>query len=255
MRKEETKPMIPDQNTFDTNSFFTGGAGLFLQYHDVVKPVYLYVMIRMILTGDSFGLPIGIIRKLSNLSLIEWYMKRRYVNPLRQLDFVHKLDPKELDDLMHSILLSDPSLYQLAPVMNIGRMLSVYKQQHMNFPIFVYTEQEEPAVSDDCKRAFQGIQIQYVYGDLRSCLAKCDQNFTYIFSDIDLAKNACEILTGTYSHVLISNDFRYNHNGNSNAMKYNLQQMQKTHPFLRIGTQKCVDLNQLAVSLKTIYTQ
>ena len=40
----------------DTNGLFVGGAGLFLQYFDVVKPIYLYATMSLVL-GDNMGLP------------------------------------------------------------------------------------------------------------------------------------------------------------------------------------------------------
>ena len=33
--------MNQEIKSFDTNSLYVGGNGMFIQYHDVVKPVYL----------------------------------------------------------------------------------------------------------------------------------------------------------------------------------------------------------------------
>ena len=248
--------MIPDMSVFDTNVFFSGGAGMFIQYHDIIKPVQLYAIIRMMLTGESFGLPIQIIRDMRNIALIEWYIKRPEVNPLKQLDFSHKIDPAVLDDLMRNILLSDKSIYLSAPVMNVGRMFSVYHRQHMNFPVFVYSEQEEPFIKEDCKNVLQGIPVTYLFGSLKDAISKCSQNFTYIFSDIELAAHAIEILHGTMSHVLVANDYRYNHKfvGTERKMKHNLLELAKAHPVIRTGTMMAVDQTQLAFSVKSIYT-
>lgn len=244
--------MITDGKSFDTNVFFSGGAGMFIQYHDIVKPVYLYAIIQMIITKTSFGLPLDIIQRLSIFSLLEWYIKRRYKNPLQCLDCMHKLDPNELDKLLLNILRSDNSLYKISPGLNIRLILNVYKKQHMSFPIYIYSENEEPYILRDCQQLFPGIPIKYLYGDINQAIAKCDQNFTYILSDIELVKKVSEILRGTCSHILLAREYRYNYMDNCNTFKYDLLDMAKSHPFIRIGTTMATDMNQIAISFKNI---
>lgn len=239
--------MITDGKQFDTNVFFSGGAGMFIQYHDIIKPVYLYAIVKMLLTKEYYGLPLEILDNMSILSMIEWYVKRRYKNPLKCLDYANILDTKEVDELLQSILESDNSIYKLSPPLNVHQMFRVYRQHHMSFPIYVYSEKEEMYIKEDCKEIFMGINIKYVYGDLRECIKKCDQNFTYIFSDIELVKNAAEILVGTCSHVLLASDYRYNYIDNCHNMKYNLHEIAMKYPFVRIGTTLALDMNKLAI--------
>lgn len=244
--------MINDNKKFDTNIFFSGGAGMFIQYHDIVKPVYLYAIIKMIIMKESYGLPLYAIENMSTLSIIEWYMKRRFKNPLMCLDYNRAIDKEKLDSLMQEILLSDSSIYKLSPSLNIYRLLQSYHRCHMSFPIFVYSEYEEPYIKDDCKYIFNGIDVKYIYGDLKDAINKCDQNFTYIFSDIDLVKNASKYLFGTCSHVLIARDYRYNYIDNCKNFKYNLDILSKDHPYIRIGTTIALDMNELAISLNRL---
>lgn len=225
----------------DTGTMFSGGAGMFIQYHDIVKPVYLYAIIQMLLTDQSYGLPINIIKNISILSLLEWYLNRRYVNPLKCLDYANNISMKDMDDLLLHILSEDRSISKLAPVLNIGKMLYVYRVHHMTFPIYVYSAVEEPYIREDCKNVFQGIDCKYISGDLKSAIEKCDQNFTYIFSDIELAKNAAEILYGTCSHILIARDYRYNYTDYRRTFKYDLPELQRSHPFIRVGTTLATD--------------
>lgn len=239
--------MITDGKPFDTNVFFSGGAGMFIQYHDIVKPVYLYTIVKMILTKQYFGLPVNIISRLSVFSLIEWYMRRKYRNPLRCLDYAQQLDPGELDTLLQSILETDTSIYKFSPTLNVQQMFSVYRQQHMSFPVYVYSEIDEPYIKEDCRSIFQGVSFRYLHGDLEECIKKCDQNFTYIFSDIELVKTASKILTGTCSHILLASDYRYNYVDNYITTKYDLVTMATDHPFIRIGLSNSVDMNKLAV--------
>ena len=225
---------------------------MFIQYHDIIKPVYLYAIIKMITTGDSFGLPVHIIQNMSILSLVEWYINRRYKNPLRQLDWAKKADPSLLDSLMRSILQSDKSLYSLSPLLNMGRIFQVYRQQHMSFPIFIYSEEEEPFIKEDCKCYLSGIHHNYVWGDLKNAISKCDQNFTYIFSDIELMKKSADILKGTYSHILLARDYRYNYLDYYQKPKYDLQELMTQHPFIRIGTTTAVNLAEIGKGLENI---
>lgn len=226
---------------------------MFIQYHDIIKPVYLYAIVKMMLTNDTHGLPFNIINQSSILSLVEWYIRRREINPLCALDFNHIGDHSMLDDILYNELISDPSIYRIASPLLIQQLFIPYQAHHMTFPVFVYSEREEPAIAEDAQRTIHGPVIKYLYGDLRSAIQKCDQNFTYIFSDLELLKKAAEILHGTYSHLLLASDYRYNYIGGYKRMKYNLQEIAKSHPFIRIGLTTACDWNQLAIGLGSIY--
>lgn len=247
--------MITDNKPFDTGAYFSGGAGIFIEYHDIVKPVYLYAVLKMIITKESFGLPIEIISKMSILSIIEWYVNRRWRNPLKCLDYANIIEIDNLDSLLQSMILNDTSLYDISPSLNIERILSVYNRQHMSFPIYVYSKEEEPYIKEDCKKVFSGITIKYVFGDLKEAIKKCDQNFTYIFSDIELAKNAAEILLGTCSHILVAGDYRYNYIDNKKTFKYDLKEMAVSHPYIRTGITQALDMNNLAVDFSKLNIQ
>jgi hypothetical protein len=247
--------MISDGKPFDTNIFFSGGAGMFIQYHDIVKPVYLYAVIKMLLTKTSFGLPLEIINSMSIFSLIEWYIKRRYRNPLRSLDCAKLIDPKELDDLLANILKSDSSIYSVSPSLNVRKMLSIYRRQHMSFPIYVYNQEEDPHIISDCKEVFPGLPVRCIFGNLRDAIAKCDQNFTYILSDIELVKELAKILLGTCSHILLAKEYRYNYIDNCDTFKYNLIELGRTHPFVRIGLTHVLDIGEVALSFRNMTLQ
>lgn len=234
--------VIPGDQSFKTNAFFSGGAGCFVEYHDVIKPVYLYSVIKMVLSDESYGLPTYLIKDMSILSILEWYKNRRYRNPLQQLDWAHEISQDELDDLLGHVL-SDNSLYDLAPLLNIGRILDVYRAQHMCFPWIIYSKTYEDGIKTSIGRIFQGTDYKYLHGDLKSAIMRCDQNFTYIFSDIETAKNAADILIGTCSHILVARDYRYNYSDDFKNMKYDLGEIAKSHPFLRIETTTAMDID------------
>lgn len=246
--------MINEQ-PFDTNCFFSGGAGMFIQYQDVVKPIYLYAIIQMILTRQSYGLPLNIIQNMSIVSIMEWYVNRRYINPLKQLDINNIIDIDSLDALMHHILEEDDSIFKICPVLNIGRMLEAYRSQHMSFPIYIYSEHENKNIVTDCNRIFDGIEHRCFFGDLEKSISSCDQNFTYIFSDIEIIKKAVDILTGTCSHVLLTRDWRYNYNGYRKSLKYDLKQLADTHPFIRIGTTVAMNMKEIVASYAQLLIQ
>lgn len=244
--------MMDTIKPFDTNAFFAGGAGMFVQYHDVIKPVYLYAVIRMILTGEDHGLPTWLIKDFSQLSILEWYLNRRYINPLRQLDYNHQLDPGMLDQLLQTILANDPTIYKLSPELATCRLFQVYRQQHMSFPIYIYTPVMDEGIQKDCDHIFGGIQYRVLEGDLRSAIEKCDQNFTYIFSDIELVKNAAEILVGTCSHILLTRDYRYNHGTTHGKFRYDLMELSHKYPFVRIGTTIAVDPQAMSIMFRSL---
>ena len=70
----------------------------------------------------------------------------------------------------------------------------------------------------------------------KGCVRKCDENFTYIFSNLEMLKNGADILKGTYSHVLLANDYRYNYIDNHKTLKYDMKELMFSHPFIRTGT-------------------
>lgn len=247
--------MLNDGKMFDTNVFFSGGAGMFLQYHDVVKPVYLFAVAKMILMKQNYGLPLEIISDMTSDALLEWYFKRRYKNPLRSLDYGKIIDPKEMDDLMDHILKTDSSIYKMSLPLNIQQMLSIYTKHKMTFPVHIYSEKEESYIYEDCRRAFPGISIKYHHGDLKEAVKKCDHNFTYILSDIELVKELSEILIGTCSHILLAREYRYNYKDHMKTLKYDLKDMQDKHPFVRIGLTFASDIESLSESFENIMTQ
>lgn len=247
--------MMGINQPFDTNLFFSGGAGMFISYHDVIKPVYLYAIVQMMLTGQNYGLPIHILKNMSFISVVEWYINRRYKNPLRQLDFAKKIPAEDLNELLKMTLLNDSSIYRICPTMNVIQMLQSYKSQHMSFPIYIYNEYEDPNIVEDCDKIFHGINHHCFFGDLREAISNCDQNFTYIFSDIETVKCASDILTGTYSHVLLTRDWRYNYIDNKKTLKYDLKNMASTHPFLRIGTTIAMNPKEVMMSYAKLFVQ
>ena len=236
---------------FETNAFFVGGAGMFVEFHDIVKPVYLYAVMDMLISNISYGLPIEMLRDFSIASILEWYKYRRYRNPLQQLDWQHKLPKEKLDEVMNAIL-TDTSVYTLAPSLNIGLFLDVYRSQHMTFPWFIYSEEYEDGIKESCDILFGSIPHKYVHGDLRNAIKKCDQNYTYIFSDIEKIEPVSEILHGTFSNILVASDYRYNYKDNFRTMKYNLQEVMSKHPFVRIATTTAMDLDAMGNSFDNL---
>ena len=116
----------------------------------------------------------------------------------------------------------------------------------MNIPVFIYNEYQDDNLENDMKNNFPSIKFNFLYGDLKQSIQQCDENFTYILSDIEILKNLSELLIGTYSHLLLSDDYSYNYEGRK--FKYDLLDIQVHTPFLRIGTIQAVDLNSLLKS-------
>ncbi len=240
--------MIKDGRQFDTNVFFSGGAGIFLQYHDVVRPINLYAVIKMIITNTTYGLPLSLISNMSIYPLMEWYLKRRFINPLRCLDPAKKLDSDDVNKVLSLVLENDPSIYKLAPILNVSLMMQACRERNINFPVFIYNETYDAHIERDAKTIFPGIQTRFIYGDIREAVTKCSQNFTYILSDIELLEKLASILEGTCSHILLTREYRYNYNDHCRTFKYSLYDIAKAHPYVRIGTTVAFDVKRVALS-------
>lgn len=239
-------------NKFDTNIFFSGGAGMFIQYHDIIKPVYLWAVLKMILNKENCNLPINILSHSRSMSLIEWYVNRRYQNPLISIDYLKKYQHSDLDKMLLDLLNEDESLYRLAPTLDVYKMLSVYRKQHMTFPIFIYSREYEQYIEKDIAGIFNGMPVKYLYGDLRSAVSNCNQNFTYMISDIELFKELADILIGSCSHLLLAHDYRYNFSDDHKTLKYNLYEMSKTHLYLKIESFSIANLNELVIETEKV---
>ncbi len=224
--------------SFKTDQLFAGGSGLFLQYFDVVKPIYLYATLSLVY-GNNYGLPIEIIKNMTLSQLFEWYKQRRCINPLYSIDYMSIVPHTELDRLLNS-LMNDESLYSITPLLNISRFIEVYRAQRMVFPFYIYTETENKYVKADVDNIFGTIPHYYVYGDLSLATQKCRSNFTYIFSDIELLNNTAKILRGTYSHILLASDYRYN--SYAGIPKYDLKDIMANNPYIRTGTTTVMDI-------------
>ena len=236
------------QKPFETDKLFTGGSGLFLQYFDVVKPIYFYAVMKLV-HGDSYGLPADIIKNMSLGQLFEWYKQRRSINPLYSLDYESIIPTDQLDDLLQ-YLMNDESLYRVTPLLNIRRFIQVYCNQHMVFPFYIYTEEENKYIRKDVDSIFGSIPHRYVYGDLSQATKKCRENFTYIFSDVELLNNAANTLHGTYSHILLAEDYRYN--SFAGIPKYALKDIMARHPFIRTGTTQVMSIGVIGESFQNI---
>lgn len=215
---------------------------MFLEYHDIVKPVWLYAVVDLII-HDYRGLPLNIISGMPMLGILEWYLNRRYRNPLRQLDWKHQIHEEELDQLMRDVL-RDETIYSLAPLLQLRTFLRVYKRQSMVFPFFIYSEEFEAGIEKDLKAIFQSIPHRYVYGDLTKAIRSTDDNFTYIFSDCNKIRIASKALSGTCSHLLLADDYRYNYQRFRGPMKVDLREEMSAHPFIRIGTTHVFDVTE-----------
>lgn len=207
-----------------------------MEYFDVVRPVYLYAIMKMMYASATFGLPFEIIEPLSIPSLIEWYHNRKNPNPLYSLDINHTASIETLNSILSKVLSSDYSIYKLAPLLNIKLMMNACLLQKLSFPVYVYSPTYDPFIYQDSKSIFPGMRVRYLHGDISTALSQCDQNFTYIFSNIETLVNVAALLKGTCSHLLLTRDYRYNYTDNFKTFKVNLLELQKSHQFLRIGT-------------------
>ena len=50
-------------------------------------------------------------------------------------------------------------------------------------------------------------------------------------------------MSGTYSHILVARDYRYNFKDNFKTMKYDLNDIMKKHQLLRLGTTTAMDID------------
>lgn len=222
------------QNTFNASKTFFGGSALIIQYHDVLKPVYLTAIIKMMINKDlQFGLPFEIIKSFSLLSLIEWYKGRSFINPLKLLDPNHKATDEQLQQMLN-IVLKDHSVYKLSPLLDTIRLIIASEQNKLNVPLYIYSEQFEEGIDKDLY--YMQMNCKYIHEPIKTLIDKSPPNATYIFSNIDLLKESLELINPKKSaNFILASDYKYNFL--NNQYKYNFSDILSKlfKPFIKIN--------------------
>lgn len=201
------------KNTFSASKTFFGGSALLIEYNDVIKPVYLTAIIKMIMDEKlQFGLPFHTIKSFSLASLVEWYKNRHYINPIKVLDYKRLATNEQLQKMLQ-IVLKDQSIYRLTPMLDSIRLIAVSEQNQLNVPIYVYSEQNNPHIQEDLKQNY--INANYIFGPIKQIVEVIPSNATFIFSNIDLVKEAIEQIDPKKSaNFIVVSDYGYNFSNN-----------------------------------------
>jgi len=237
---------------FDTSKF-TGGAGLVIQFEDVVTPVYLFAIIKLILTNETFGIPIHLIKDMSILSIAEWYIKRNNQNPILDLDYKHQLSKNQADTLLYNIL-KDKSIYDFSLPMNIKLLFEIYEYKKMNFPIYIYSQFNDPNIEYYCLKHFPSTKIKIIdtIDIIKAIDSLSSDNYTFILSDIELFKKAVEYLHGYHAHVLLAEEYKYNYIDNCRTPKYDITELMMNNPFVLTSLTSVLNPKALANSLQIL---
>lgn len=199
-------------NPFDTSRLFAGGSGIVIEYHDAVRPVYLFALLNIIMNKKDYNLPIAMIEKFSFPSIVEWYLNRPYYNPLKYLDYNHMASNDDLDELLLNILDDDITVYKYSPHLNMVKILYGYASKNINIPIYFYSQFEEKGIQNDINNNFKELNIKCIYGPPKIIKDIEAQNFSYIFSNIDHAEEFIQHHDHSkLSVITIANDYRYNY--------------------------------------------
>ena len=222
------------KNTFNASKTFFGGSALIVQYHDVLKPVYLTAIIKMLMNNDlQFGLPFDIIKSFSLLSLIEWYKGRSFINPIKLLDPKRKGTDEQLQQIL-SIVLKDHSVYKLTPFLDTIRLIIASEQNKLDVPLYIYSEQFEEGIDRDLYHL--QMNCKYIHEPIKTLMEQTPPNATYIFSNIDLLKESLELIDPKKSaNFILVSDYKYNFS--SNQYKYNFSDIlsKSFKPFIIIN--------------------
>ena len=222
------------KNTFNASKTFFGGSALIVQYHDVLKPVYLTAIIKMLMNKNlQFGLPFDIIKSFSLLSLIEWYKGRSFINPLKLLDPNRKATNEQLQQMLN-IILKDNSIYKLSPLLDTIRLIIASEQNKLDVPLYIYSEQFEEGIDKDLY--YMQMNCKYIHETIKTLIERTPPNATYIFSNIDLLKDSLELIDPKKSaNFILVSDYRYNFL--NNQYKYNFSDLLSKlfKPFIMIN--------------------
>ena len=169
---------------------------------------------------------------LSNKGLMEWYVTRRYNNPLE--DLIKKevpYDKENIDGLLYSQLSCSSNFIDYSEPLLFIQTLKILISREIVKKIFVYSPIKLPGLEDDMK-LYIDKEITYLYGSFVDCLKKIPPDSTYVLSDIEKV----EILNSNnklnMNAVIVPYSYRYNYKvTDKTTLKVNFDEFLKTSVF------------------------
>lgn len=214
MEKEKMKLRAYD-------GLFMNAKVLFVEYADIIRAPYLILMKILSESGlENGGLQepfdISPIKGLSSEDLVLWYYQRKDQNPLVDLIPKEKLSDVRLSDVdafLQRQIEDHPEFVDVAFPLNfmdvIGNLF--LGENHMVDKVLIYHPVDNPAIRADVERTFNGMPVEFVYGDFKEAIVDFKPGTaTYVFSDVTNIQVLADAGKLEQSSILVPAEYSYN---------------------------------------------
>ena len=200
-----------------SDSVFINSKCLFVEYNDVIKSplfllMYLYIQDEELNRCFDLSSVIGITPK----EMCEFYLHRKYINPLYNFPLNSKIDPIEgadfADKVVSESLDISKSFLSDDTALNFAATLAfVLRDPNFIKDCRVYTRDYHKLIEEDLFEMY-GKRVKYVYGDFKEVIKSVPPDTTYVFSDITKMQELHEEDKLRLNTVLLADNYSYNYN-------------------------------------------
>lgn len=199
------------------DEIFLNSQCLFVEYTDVVRSPYYMFLHMMTLNPENFRehYEIERLEGYDIPSLTEWYINRRYQNPLLDLlkkEIREKIPEEEMDKFISNEIIEVPDLIHLSPELNFVDTITKVTKQEKGIvkKVVVWYPFENAVIQEDIRDLFDGT-VHFLSGPLEEVIDEIPNDSTYVFSDImniDVLLNKNRL---SLSSVIIPKEYKYNY--------------------------------------------
>ena len=207
------EPMKFDNNVrFRSSSrLFQNSTCVFVEYTDTIQ-LQWFTFLSFFRNNESVYdlFNTDVIKYLSPQSLFDFYLERKYRNPLVDLlKDKETIEIETLDNLLNNLVNSEEIFFNsdvdtlVVPIINNLLAMSLVKE------VVIYYPEENEFVKNDIEKKF-GNSVKLVTGDIRDVLKTIPNDTTYFFSDVINVLILEELGKLDFSSVLLPVNYRYN---------------------------------------------
>lgn len=199
------------------DEIFLNSQCLFIEYVDIIRSPYYIFLYMMMLNPENFKKAFKV-ERISGFdipSLGEWYLHRKYQNPLKELlrdEILDQMNDEDIDIFMNKQILDIPDFIKYSPELNfveISRVI-VNHQKGIVKKVIVWYPYENDEIAKDVERLFDD-KVEFRTGELYDVLDDIPKDSTYVFSDIMNIEVLLEKGRLNLSSILIPTEYRYNY--------------------------------------------
>lgn len=196
------------------NEIFQNSQCLFVEYTDIIRSPYFIFLMLMMQHPNNFSkyFNLDIFDGYGIEELSEWYIHRKYQNPLMEImmpEVQEKMKESDLNEFMNNELKLHEDLVKLSPLLNFGNAILTVPDNIIKSTVIWYPY-ENTVIEDDVIETF-GDKVRFVTGDLMDALETVPSDATYVFSDITNIDLLFEKHKLYLSSVIIPKEYGYNY--------------------------------------------